>query len=132
MQHVTPQAGSQRARARRLTRDELKRCRPLLESGQLQQFAYETDFDSEQDCLFAIGHALGLDVVDLTKAEPEPDCLNDFPVRLIHRYNVFPLRRSGGLLTLAVGNPFDTQAVDAVAAATDEIVTPVLAQVQEI
>lgn len=133
MQHLTPKIGIRPARAPRITKEQLRRCRHVLDaSGALDQFIYESEFENEPDCLLALADALGLQLVDLTKAEPDTDCLNDFPLRLIHRHTVFPLKRSDGMMTLAVGNPFDVRAVDAVAEATDEIVTPVLASIHEI
>lgn len=133
MQQATPQMGSRRALVRDLTREELQRCRQLLESaGTLDQFVYEADFKTEHECLIALGRSLGLSVLDLSAVEPDADCLTGFPARLIHRHSVFPVDRIGGMLRLAVGNPFDTQAVDAVSAATDETVVPVLASATEI
>ena len=132
MQHLTPDVSSPRAPAPRLSPEQLKRCRQLLETEQVDQIAYEFGFSDEQQCLAALGNAVGLDVVDLSKVEPDAVALTDFPVRLIHRHNVFPIRRSGGMLTLAVGNPFDVQAVDAVSAATGDTVTPVLASINEV
>ena len=123
MQHLTPDVSSPRAPSPRLSPEQLKRCRQLLETEQVDQIAYEFGFSDEQQCLAALGNAVGLDIVDLSKVEPDAAALTGFPVRLIHRHNVFPIGRSGGMLTLAVGNPFDVQAVDAVSAATGETVT---------
>jgi general secretion pathway protein E/type IV pilus assembly protein PilB len=132
MQHLTPDVSSPRAPSPRLSPEQLKRCRQLLETEQVDQIAYEFGFSDEQQCLAALGNAVGLDIVDLSKVEPDAAALTGFPVRLIHRHNVFPIGRSGGMLTLAVGNPFDVQAVDAVSAATGETVTPVLASITEV
>ncbi len=133
MQHVTPDIRSHSARARRLTQDELKRSRELLAAnGTLQQLALDLSFNSELDCLHALGDSVGMDVVDLTKSEPAAGVLVGFPARLIHRHNVFPISRSNGLVTLAVSNPFDVQAVDTATAATGETVTAVLADSAEI
>ncbi|MFK7818009.1 MAG: GspE/PulE family protein [Planctomycetaceae bacterium] len=98
----------------------------------MQQVALELGFGAEVDCLTAIGECVGMDVVDLTTSEPAAGVLVGFPARLIHRHNVFPIERTGGLVKLAVPNPFDVQAVDAAAAATGETVTAVLADSAEI
>jgi general secretion pathway protein E/type IV pilus assembly protein PilB len=53
--------------------------------------------------------------------------LAEFPVRLVHKYGVFPLRKEEGSLVLAISNPLDLHAIDAVAAAVEMSVVPVLA-----
>jgi len=71
-------------------------------------------------------------VVDLSDEDVDEAGLRDFPVRLIHRHGVFPLRRTDTSLHLAISNPFDVQAADAVAAATGLFVTPLLALPHEV
>jgi len=133
MQHVTPHIRSQSAPARTLKRDELKRSRELLASdATLQQLSIELGFGADIDCLRALGDSLGMDVVDLKEVEPAAGVLVGFPARLIHRHSVFPIERANGLITLAVPNPFEVQAVDMAAAATGETVTAVLADSAEI
>src|SRR5262249_53486925 len=59
--------------------------------------------------------------------EVDLSILKDFPVRLIHQHQVFPIRWDGESLVVATGDPFDLQALDAVSAAIGRSILPVLA-----
>jgi len=101
----------------------------LSSTNDLIQLAAELGFatPTEEDALRALGEALGMEVVDLSSAHVDLSLLKSFPTKLIHRYTVFPLRIEAGSLLLAIGNPFDLHAVDAVSAAVGRSVTAVLA-----
>ncbi|NLY00445.1 MAG: Flp pilus assembly complex ATPase component TadA [Rhodopirellula sp.] len=94
--------------------------------GRLHQVASELNFASEEDALRAVAESLGLDYVDITSAKVDLSLLDEFPIRLIHRYGVFPLGHEDGSLVLATGNPFDLAAIDAISAATGASVLPVV------
>ena len=83
-------------------------------------------FGTEEEALSAVAATLGLDVVDPSQIEVEGELLESFPVKLIHRFEVFPLSLQGNELVLATSNPFDVHAIDAVSAATGWSVTPVV------
>jgi len=95
--------------------------------GSLLQVVRELGFDSEEEAVRAVGLALGMDMVDLTKTKTDPEVLSAFPIKLIHRHEVFPIEREGDSIVLAIGNPFDLHALDAVGAATGLSVVPVVA-----
>lgn len=100
----------------------------------LSQLAAELGFatETEEDALRAVGEAMGLETIDLSTAKVDSTLVREFPSRLIHRYGVFPIRRQGDTLILAISNPLDLQAVDAVSAALGVSVTPVLALPREL
>ncbi len=121
------------AAVRRLSPDELKSAHELFSVGdQLDRFANEHGFDSELDALKSIGDSLGMSVIDMSSFEMDESILENFPVRLVHRHGVFPVSRANATIKLALSNPFDVQATDAVAAATGQFVSPVLALPHEI
>ncbi|MCP4891826.1 MAG: type II/IV secretion system protein, partial [Planctomycetaceae bacterium] len=62
--------------------------------------------------LEAIAVSLGMDTIDLTKTKVDPEAVDGFPVRLIHRYNLFPIDLDGTALRVATSNPFDLNAFD--------------------
>lgn len=121
------------AAVRRLSPQELKSAHELFSMGdQLERFASEHGFETELDALKAIGDSLGMSVIDMSSFEMDDSILENFPVRLVHRHNVFPVSRADSTIKLALSNPFDVQATDAVAAATGQFVSPVLALPHEI
>ena len=112
---------------------QLDVARVALESdGQLDQVALELGFDSEDEALCAVGEALGMEFVDLTATEVDVSVLSAFPVKLIHRYGVFPIGRRGRSLVVATSNPFELHALDAISAAVGVSVIPVVAAPDEL
>ena len=119
--------------SRHLTIPELRRARQIIATeGHLASFVPEAGFANELEAFNAVGATLGLPVVDLSKESVEAGILDGFPIRLIHRYNVFPIQKTDESIRLAVSNPFDVQAADAVADATGVFVEIVLALPHEV
>ncbi|MDP6554313.1 MAG: ATPase, T2SS/T4P/T4SS family [Pirellulaceae bacterium] len=110
-----------------LDRCHLKTVSRAMKTGRpLGEVAAELEFSSVNDLLDATATTVGIDLVDLEHVEVDSSLLEDFPIKLIHRFEVFPLRRTSDTLTLAVSNPFDIHAIDAIGAETRTAVTPVL------
>ena len=101
--------------------------RALQNSRPLAEIAAELEFNSLSDLLLATSRALGIKLVNLEETDVDSSLLDDFPLRLIHRYEVFPLVKNDDSLVLAVSNPFNMQAIDAVASELRTAVVPVLA-----
>lgn len=116
-----------------LSAADLRRARELfLADGHFEQFSYEFGLDDEQQAIEQIADALALPWIDLTAFPVDSDLVSRFPVRLIHRHGVFPLRESDGVLELAIANPFDTDAIDAAGAAMETSVIPVIVSAKEL
>ncbi len=97
-----------------------------LTDGRLDAVALELGYASVEDLQRAVGDMLGMEYVDLASVEVDLSALQGFPLRLIHRYGIFPLGRRDGSLVVAMGNPFDLPALDAVSAAVRESALPVV------
>ena len=118
---------------RRLSAEELDRMQRMLAGREsLQSVTTEFGFATEFQTLQAIGHSLGMSVVDLSKETVERTILEGFPVRLVHRYGIFPIDRSETSIRIVLSNPFDVQAADAVSAATGLFVTTSVALPHEV
>ncbi|MGE3313611.1 MAG: GspE/PulE family protein [Planctomycetaceae bacterium] len=112
---------------------QLQRAREAqLRDGSLMRFAEELGYSGEEQAIAGVAEALGLELVDLTTTEPDLSLLKSFPVKLIHRYEVFPLRKEEDTLVVASGNPFDLPAMDAISAAIGMSVVPVIASPAEV
>jgi len=113
---------------RGLTAAEVQRLRDLIDSDDwTEQFAFELGLDNREQALQLVAVEFGMAVVDLSQASIDPQILENFPVRLIHRHSVFPTACDEQTLTLALSNPFDLHALDAVSSATASLVVPQLA-----
>ena len=100
--------------------------------GRIDGVALELGFATEEEALAAVGRALGMELVDLATVRIDLSLLEDFPIKFIHRYGVFPIGRRAGSLVVATGNPFDLHALDAVSAAVGMSVLPVVALPDEL
>jgi general secretion pathway protein E len=102
--------------------------------GQLSQIAAELGFatENEEDALRALGEAMGIEFIDLAAVEVDTSLLTSFPVKLIHRHSLFPLRKEHGSLVVVISHPLDLHALDAVSAAVGMSVVPVLAPPAEV
>lgn len=120
--------------ARRLSRSELKLARQAFSDSAsgIARLTEQLGITNEVNAIQSIGLSLGIPVVDLAKESVDATTLDGFPLRLIHRHNLFPIERSSEELTLVVSNPFDVQGPDAVAAATGMFVKSVLALPHEV
>ncbi|MGY8766891.1 MAG: GspE/PulE family protein [Pirellulales bacterium] len=94
--------------------------------------AVELGFVKEDQALKSLGDEVGLEYIDLTKAEIDLSLLQIVPQRLIYRQSLFPLRRENGSIVVATSDPFDLYPLDEVASATGLSVLPVLAEREEI
>ncbi len=87
---------------------------------------------SENEVLAAVARTLGLDTVNLTEAKPDLHLLETFPIRLIHRFHIFPLWMHRGSLVLAISDPFNLHAVDSVSSLTGLSVAPMVVPAEEL
>jgi general secretion pathway protein E/type IV pilus assembly protein PilB len=114
---------------------ELKLASEALDAdGSLERVASELGCASEEEALARVGEALGFDFVDLSTVSLDLGLLKSFPLKVIHRHSVFPLRmdEESGSLIVAIGNPFDLEAADAVSAAIGMRVVAVVALPREL
>ena len=66
----------------------------------------------ESEFLQKTGDFLGLEYVDLEKAQPRPDVLQKLPASAVYQFNVLPLKFADGVLTVVSSDPFSTVAGD--------------------
>ena len=116
-----------------LERRDLQRVAKTIETGgELQTIANEMAFSSSRGLLKSLAVSMGMQFVDLESVEVDAALLDDFPLRLIHKFEVFPIQRNEEGLTVAVSNPFDFKAIDTISTATRTVVKPVLAETEQL
>src|ERR1043166_3157821 len=98
----------------------------------LHSVIIEGNFAKEEDVLPVLAEQFGMDLVDLTKAQVDPETTRLMPSKLVHRRNLMPLSRENGSLVVATGDPFDVYAIDELQTLTGLHVHPVLASPREI
>jgi type II secretion system protein E len=105
----------------RLLADRLREGLPLTD------LVDEWALESPQHLLAISARSMGLECLESDDVEVSPETLEGFPIKLIHRHEVFPIQRGEGWIKLAISNPFDFTAVDTVASAMELEVHPVVA-----
>lgn len=111
--------GKPPAKADTLSAVQMREIRAALGSdNDLCDLAIDFGFDEPGELLQSVAQSLGLPFVGLGELKAEPGAFENFPARLVHRHNVFPIGQSKNTIQLALSNPFDVAALDAVSAAT--------------
>src|SRR5712692_7595755 len=107
-------------------------ARAVQEAAPLGDVLARLGYVSQEEILQAISEYLGLPVVSLAEAPPDPAAVGLVPREFALRHQALPLAIDEGTLTVALGNPMDLQVVDDLRLATGMIVRPVVAPAAEI
>jgi general secretion pathway protein E len=129
----TPSSAKSVPDAEPLQADQMPVARTAFaEDGDAQRVALEIGLEDEDALLRAVGASLHMEVIELQGFDLQTDLLDDFPIRLIHRHRLFPLKRDAQQILVVLGDPFDMGAVDSLGAATGLTVRPVIARPAEV
>ena len=112
-----------------LTRDQAgKAVAEQRRSGErLATVLTRLGFLSEDELLDFLSRKYGIPVINLGRVEVDPDILRLVRKEIVQKYQVFPVRKVGNTLTLALSDPTVVLAIDDVQFATGLHVIPVLA-----
>ncbi|MEI6081482.1 MAG: GspE/PulE family protein [Verrucomicrobiota bacterium] len=84
-----------------------------MNSGRpIEEILVEQNFVTEESFAQTIAAELGVDAVDLTGFEPLPALIHLLPSGMARLHEVIPVMASGNVLTVALGNPLDSQALE--------------------
>lgn len=72
----------------------------------------EQNIVTESSLTQTLAAEMGIDAVDLSTFEPPPGLLHLVPAGMARLHGVIPVLASGNVLTVALANPLDTQAID--------------------
>jgi len=89
-------------------------------------------FLSERQMLEVLSQQYGIPTVDLSAVTPEPELLKLVPADLARKYCVLPVERHDTSIHLAVPDPTELSALDAIGFITGLHVVPLLAELDEI
>ncbi|MFM8175983.1 MAG: GspE/PulE family protein [Pirellulaceae bacterium] len=112
--------------------DQLQLARQRAQGGSVIESAIQQGFVKEEAALQALAEEVGLDYVDLRQIDIDLELLKQFPQKLIYRHAIFPIRRDGSALVVATSNPLDLYPLDEASATTGLMITPVVAERDEI
>ena len=93
--------------------DQLREALSVSPPGErLGQTLIRLGMVDELEVAHALASQLGIEVVDLTGAMPQPTAVDRVPSRLAERHQLVPLTLEDGVLTVAMADPADVVAVD--------------------
>ena len=115
-----------------INREQLQQSRATANGGGILESIIKAGFAKEEDALKVVAEEFGLDFIDLREATVDLTLLQSFPLKLIYRHALFPVKREGGQLFVATSNPLDLYALDEASAATGLAVVPLVAEKNEI
>jgi type IV pilus assembly protein PilB len=96
------------------------------------QFLVRLGMISEKDRIRCIGIQHGIQFVELSEIEIDPEIAKLIPHSVALRHKVIPIERTHDILKVAMVNPLDVQAVDDIARVTDLEPLPLIAAEEEI
>ncbi|MCL2622545.1 MAG: Flp pilus assembly complex ATPase component TadA [Planctomycetaceae bacterium] len=122
------------AKAQLFNQRQLQIVRDTIASGgRLSTILTQLGARNEEEAFYYLAMTLGMRLLDLSKTEVDEEILKTFPMKMVHRYGVFPVGFDpDGSLVVATGNPFDLYAIDAISAAVKTPVVPVVALPSEL
>ena len=80
----------------------------------LGEVLVELGMVDESDIARVLANRLGLPFIDLDSTDIESDALTEIPARVIREHQVFPIKVDTESLTVAMGDPLSSEAIDAV------------------
>ena len=93
------------------TSDEL--LNEATNSGrQIDEIMFDQGIVTQESFAQTLAAELGVDAVDLSTFEPLPALIHLVPAGMARLHEVIPITASGNVLTVALGNPLDTQALE--------------------
>jgi len=93
------------------TADEL--LNEATNSGrQIDEIMFDQGIVTQESFAQTLAAELGVDAVDLSTFEPLPALIHLVPAGMARLHEVIPITASGNVLTVALGNPLDTQALE--------------------
>jgi type IV pilus assembly protein PilB len=102
------------------------------ENTRLEKYLIEKKLVKREDMTLALSEYLKIPAISLAHFAPNQQILDLIPKEVMTKRFVIPLSRAGGMLTVAVGDPFDLMALEEIQTLTGLAITPVVSSEGEI
>ncbi|HEY4486028.1 MAG TPA: type IV-A pilus assembly ATPase PilB [Nitrospiria bacterium] len=97
------------------------------EGGRLGSTLVKLSLIEEEKLLKFLGQQYGIPAVDLAKLQIDPEIPKLVPGDVVAKYSVIPVKRSGSVLSVAMVDPTDIQAIDTIRLVTGYQIEPMVA-----
>ncbi|NLE67430.1 MAG: Flp pilus assembly complex ATPase component TadA [Lentisphaerae bacterium] len=110
-----------------------KALEEIASSGKrLDECLIEKKLATEVDITLAISEYLGMQPITLGHFTPDAQLLESLPKEVLRKHLAVPLAKTGRTLTVALGDPFNTGAVDELKALTGLDIVPVVTSEKDV
>ena len=118
----------------KLTQEHLEEAQALQQSSseKLSRILIDLGFVNERDVLEAYGQQMNVPVYDPSTVTLDSSVAKVIPDNLVQRYNVVPVRRSGGKLLVAMQDPTNVFVLDDLRLITGFDIEPILASAEDL
>ena len=98
----------------------------------IQDLLLEMNFVKEEDLIKIMSRVFKMPITDLGKEDIDPSAVKPISYEIAKRYGVFPVRREGNTLLLAMSDPQDIVALDDIRALVNMEIKPLLSTKSQI
>ena len=102
------------------------------EGGRLSDILVRLGYISQKDLVIALSEGLGLPPIDLSRFKIDSEVTGLIPHDTARHYQIIPVSRMGKTLTLAMADPLNVFAIDAVKTLTGFDINPIIARPEDV
>ena len=113
-----------------ITEDQLQQALKIQKTSggkKLGDVLVDSGFIRQDQLYQALEHQLGVEFIDLTSATIPKEMAHQFPRSLAEKYQILPVSERSGYLSIAISDPLNFPAIDAVRMASHKKIIPMLA-----
>lgn len=100
--------------------------------GRLSNTIVELGFVKKEDLVSALSQGLGLPLIDLKRIKVDPKVLNIISPKVCRHYQIIPISQMGDTLTMAMADPLNIFAIDALHNLTGFKINPIISTTEQI
>ncbi len=117
-----------------ITRQQLAQALEIQKTkgGRLSKIIVDLGFVKENDLAFALSEGLGLPLIDLKRIKIDADVLSIIPAKICYHYQIIPISQMGDTLTIAMADPLNIFAIDALRNLTGFQINPIISTTDQI
>ncbi len=100
--------------------------------GRLSNIIVDLGYVKESDLMPALSQGLGLPLIDLKRIKIDSKVLNIIPPKICRHYQIIPISQIGDTLTIAMADPLNIFAIDALRNLTGFQINPIISAGEQI
>jgi len=100
--------------------------------GELSKILVRLNLISEESLTRLLSEGLGLPPIDISRLKIDPNVVKLIPQSIAEKYQILPISKIGGNLTLAMADPLNIFVIDNVKILTNLNITPIIARSSQI